>query len=271
MTWCRLGSAARPIAVLRHVAEAWAGDLAPVARVAISILPPHGETRPVAKGPASRCRQPSGRTCATSLDARDTVATVPPVSPTTTKHPRLATIDPTALGNEIVTEYVNSIVSAAFYLSPGRDVLVTDSGEFTQIGCSIADLVRYARGEAALDDVVEEYLLTMLPMLEHPLGRALPERIHQAVYESIDVDNLGDDPIDRLALVIAAALGRQAIDSGESARPSWLAAFTSVSVKTVERAAASGDGLERDEDGWITAESARRWYEARRSQAKSTK
>lgn len=181
--------------------------------------------------------------------------------------PRLNAIDGTALGKSLMSTYVTSVKSLTGCRT--RAALVAGN----PIVRAVEELVRYARGDADLEtDDVDQHMLKIMPLLEHPLGGQLPSIIRLVLYDTIDPDALTKgEVLDELALVIAAALGRQALAGERDIRTSWLAAHASVALKTVERAKLHparrgmelGTGSWRPVKGWITTKEARSWLVTR--------
>lgn len=170
--------------------------------------------------------------------------------------PRLNTIDGNALGEKLVGAVDVGLRSVGLHDLKGRiaaQILVVRA---------VDELVRYAQGNGKLTATdVDDHMLKLMPLLEHPLGSSLPPIIRSVLYDAIDPDTLKINVLDELALVIAAALGRQALDGEKDIRTSWLAAFGSMSMKTVERAKLKPirTGLK----GWTTTKEARSWLAIR--------
>ena len=194
--------------------------------------------------------------------------------------PRLNTIDGLALGGRLVETYMQALRARSIHSKIERSVSASILFER-----AVDELARYARGDGPLEasrdehlQDVEHHLLKITPLLEHPFGQSLPPVIGSAIWSTIEPDalNLGD-AVHELALVIAAALGRQAIHlkptdrirsrstnySGH-VRLCWLAALASCSLKTVERAKLTTPrrGL-RLQRGWTTAPLAQAWLAGR--------
>lgn len=168
---------------------------------------------------------------------------------------RLRTIDGMALGERLVETYVKSIRAVGLY------DLVEDTAARAAFVRSVDELVRYARGQQCQTDF-EVTPLKMMSILQHPLSSTtFPLVISKVLHSAIDPDALAEgDPLDELALVIAGALGRQALDAGSDIRTSWLAAHCSVSLKTVERAKLVCKGCKT---GWIRSKHAKSWIATR--------
>lgn len=198
---------------------------------------------------------------------------------------RLSQIDPSQLARDVEDAIAHNLSRLAFVMSPRFEIVIRDTervsptvalepGEeppkpapsFTQIGQSVRDLAVYARGLSGLDAPVQEYLITFLDVLTPPLGDAQDAAGFDGVLSGDDdVDLLAPDSVlDRLALIVCAALGRETIEAGRPVRASWLAALAEVSSDHVRLLARRGE-LERDDDGEVLAKSARAWLDARAS------
>lgn len=183
---------------------------------------------------------------------------------------RLSAIDPAQLARDVEDAIAHNISRLAFVMSPRFEITIRDTSDrgtsFTQIGESVRDLAVYARGLSGLDAPVQEYLITFLDVLTPPLGDAQDAAGFDGVLSGDDdVDLLAPDSVlDRLALIVCAALGRETIEAGRPVRASWLAALAEVSSDHVRLLARRGE-LERDDDGEVLAKSARAWLDARAS------
>lgn len=170
--------------------------------------------------------------------------------------PRLNTIDGTDLGERLVDAYMTSLRAVSLH-----EKIIERVAARILIVRAVDDLVKYARGDGKLEaHDVDDHLTKLIPMLEHPLGGAFPMVIRSVLYDTIDPDSLSkDEVLDELALVIAAAFGRQALDRERDIRTSWLAAHCSVSSKTVERAKLKPARVK----GWTSTQEARSWIATR--------
>lgn len=197
---------------------------------------------------------------------------------------RLSQIDPSQLARDVEDAIAHNLHRLAFVMAPRFEISIRDTervsptvaldpGEgppppapsFTQIGQSVRDLALYARGLTGIDAPVQEYLITFLDALVPPLGDAQDAAGLDGVLSGEDdVDLLAPDSVlDRLALVVCAALGRETIESGRAVRASWLAALAEVSSDHVRLLARRGE-LERDDDGEVLAKSASSWLAGRK-------
>lgn len=182
--------------------------------------------------------------------------------PTTTL--RLSDIDPAALSADITGEMARHIARLAAPLSPGLTVHVDGPHGDSGVGLSAADLARYARGEGGLDSTVEDYAVELVPLLSSPLatGSALPPVLTRWLAGQVDADDLDPDSLeDRLALVLTAALGREALDHRQPVSVGQLATLAGVSPDHVRLLGRRGEVAV--EGGQVSAEEARRWLAGR--------
>lgn len=182
--------------------------------------------------------------------------------PTTTL--RLSDIDPAALSAAITEAVAHHVGRLAVPLSPGLTVHVEGPHGDSGVGLSAADLARYARGEGGLDSTVEDYAVELVPLLASPLatGGDLPLVLTRWLSGQVDADLLDPGSLeDRLALVLTAALGREALDHGQPVSVGQLAVLAGVSPDHVRHLARKGEVTVKD--GQVSAEDARRWLVGR--------
>lgn len=185
-----------------------------------------------------------------------------PVAPATL---RLSDIDPATLAADIGEALAKHLGRLAFAAAPGYTVHVDGPHGDTDLGMTAADLARYARGDDGLDGPVSDYALSLLALFEAPLRGDTgqhPEPLGRWLRG--EVRDGGLDPaslVDRLALVIVAAFGREAIDDGGAVSPAQLAALGGVDPTYVRRLVRQGE-LPAGEDG-VPAGDARRWLAGR--------
>lgn len=183
--------------------------------------------------------------------------------PTTTL--RLSDIAPDTLARDITAALAHHVSRLAAPLSPGLIVHVDGPHGDAGIALTAADLARYARGEGGLDDIVESYAVELVPLLNNPLTPStnpLPPVLTAWLAGEVNVSELDPDSIpDRLALVLTAALGREAVETGQPVTVAQLAALAGMDPNSVRRLARSGE-LPVD-DGEVPATDARRWLVAR--------
>ena len=160
--------------------------------------------------------------------------------------PRLATIDPDALGREISDRMRDHVARAGLSCGLGTH----ESGP-SDIAHTVADLTRYARDGARLDADVQEYLVRLIPLWSAPLGDA-PTPLDVA--DDLDAD-------EPLGVVMLAALGREAISLDQRVPARQLAALAGIDVQSLRRLAAQGELKMRD--GEVAAGEAGRWLSGR--------
>lgn len=181
---------------------------------------------------------------------------------------RLASIDPDDLGRQCAEAVASHIGRLALPLSPGYKVHVGGPNGDTGLAFTVSDLARYARGEGALESVVEDYAVELLPLLGSPLAAhtgALPAVVSAWLAGEVDVDNLAADSLeDQIALIITAALGREALDGGQPLTVAQLAVLGGTSPDVVRRLVREGEvAAEGDRPMRVPATDARRWLAAR--------
>lgn len=181
---------------------------------------------------------------------------------------RLSTIDPDDLGRQCAEAVAAHIGRLTLPLSPGYEVRVDGPNGDTGLAFTVGDLARYARGEGALESVVEDYAVELLPLLGSPLAAhtgALPAVVSAWLAGDVDVDDLAADSLeDALALVITAALGREALDGGQPLTVAQLAVLGGTSPDVVRRLVREGEvAAEGDRPMRVPAVDARRWLAAR--------
>lgn len=178
---------------------------------------------------------------------------------------RLADIQPDALSAAITEAMAHHVTRLAVPLSPGMTVHLDGPHGDSGVGLSAADLARYARGEGGLDSTVEDYAVKLVPLLASPLAPVsgpLPPILTRWLAGQVDADDLDPDSLeDRLALVIMAALGREALEGGEPVSVGQLAVLSGVSPDHVRLLARRGEIAV--EGGRVSAEEARRWIAGR--------
>ena len=177
--------------------------------------------------------------------------------PTKSTSLRLASIDPDDLGRQCAEAVASHIGRLAVPLSPGYEVHFT-----------VSDLARYARGEGGLESIVQDYAVELLPLLGSPLAAhtgALPAVVSAWLAGEVDVDDLAADSLeDQIALVITAALGREALDGGQPLTVAQLAVLGGTSPDVVRRLVREGElAAEGDRPMRVPAVDARRWLAAR--------
>jgi hypothetical protein len=178
---------------------------------------------------------------------------------------RLIDIDPGALDRDLSAALAHHVARLALPLSPGLTVHVAGPHGDTGIGLTAADLARYARGEGDLDDAVESYAVELVPLLASPLdppSGPLPALLTAWLAGEVNVSDLDPSSLpDRLALVLTAALGREAVETGRPVTVAQLAALAGLDPNSVRRLARAGE-LDTT-DGAVSARDARRWLKAR--------
>lgn len=178
---------------------------------------------------------------------------------------RLSQIDPDTLAADLATAMADYLGRLAVPLSPGLTVHVSGPHGTVGVALTAADLARYARGEGSLEGLVSDYALELTALLDSPLAShrgELPPVLSRWLRGDVDVSTLHPDELtDRLALVIVAAFGREAMASGEPLSVAQLAALAGVDPDHVRLLGRKG---ELDVDGGaVSAEEARRWLASR--------
>lgn len=188
-----------------------------------------------------------------------------PTSPTSL---RLHQIDPADLGRACAEAVASHVGRLALPMSPGYTLDVRGPHGDTGLALTVADLARYARGEGELEDAVESYAVELVPLLCSPLAQrsgALPPVLAGWLSGTVDVDGLDPDSLeDRLALVLTAALGREALAGGSPLTVAQLAALGGTSPDAVRRLVRDGELTATDERPMrVGATEARRWLAMR--------
>lgn len=184
-----------------------------------------------------------------------------PTNPTSL---RLQQIDPADLGRQCAEAVAAHVGRLSLPLSPGYAVHVSGPNGDTGLAFTVADLTRYARGEGELEDAVESYAVELMPLLCSPLASgtgAFPPVLAGWLSGEVDVDDLDPDSLeDRLALVITAALGREALGDGAALTVAQLAALGGTSPDVVRRLVRDGEMTATDERPMrVASVDARRW------------
>lgn len=175
------------------------------------------------------------------------------MAPPTTA-PRLRDLDPTVVARQVAQQVLDHIVSLSMQLVSVHHIPQLPEPEQTEIYRVVRVLAGYARGDHALDASVHEYLISLIPLWQAPLGE-------------VDVDLLAEevDPRTDLGLVIRAALARERLAEGKTLRTGDLAALGGMAQPAVALLLRQGEIRgERGEDGWaVRANEARRWLQTR--------
>lgn len=178
---------------------------------------------------------------------------------------RLSDINPAALSAATTEAMAHHVARLAAPLSPGLTVHVDGPHGDSGVGMSAADLARYARGEGGLDSTVEDYAIELVPLLASPLAPVtgpLPPVLTRWLSGQVDADDLDPSSLeDRLALVLTAALGREALDHRQPVSVGQLATLAGVSPDHVRLLGRRGEVA--IEGGQVGAEEARRWLAGR--------
>lgn len=189
-----------------------------------------------------------------------------PTNPTSL---RLASIDPADLGRQCAEAVASHVGRLAVPMSPGYTLDVRGPHGDTGLTFTVGDLARYARGEGELESVVEDYAVELVPLLCSPLAQRsgpLPPVLAGWLSGEVDVDDLSSDSLeDRLALVITAALGREALAGGSPLTVAQLAALGGTSPDAVRRLVRDGELVAASEERpmRVGAVDARRWLAMR--------
>lgn len=188
-----------------------------------------------------------------------------PTNPTSL---RLQQIDPTDLGRQCAEAVAAHVGRLSLPLSPGYTVHVSGPNGDTGLAFTVSDLARYARGEGELESVVEDYAVELVPLLCSPLAQRsgpLPPVLAGWLSGEVDVDDLAADSLeDALALIITAALGREALDGGQPLTVAQLAVLGGTSPDVVRRLVREGElAADGDRPMRVPAVDAGRWLAAR--------
>jgi hypothetical protein len=190
---------------------------------------------------------------------------------------KLADIDSIDLAREVVARAADRLHSAAMAIDMRLDVEVRREGEpwspharadgtpwprpeggvgvwgapaSTTLGQAVRALVLYARDGGTLDAPVHDYAVTLVGAADDALD-----------------DAGAPDPSTPLGLVVAAALGREAVDAGKPVPTAHLAALAGVTDGRVRQLVASGElgSVTRGGNNFVRARDARRWLGLRRT------
>lgn len=189
-----------------------------------------------------------------------------PTSPTSL---RLQQIDPADLGRQCAEAVAAHVGRLAVPMSPGYTVHVSGPNGDTGLAFTVSDLARYARGEGELESVVEDYAVELMLLLCSPLASgtgAFPPVLAGWLSGEVDVDDLDPESLeDRLALVLTAALGREALAGGSPLTVAQLAALGGTSPDAVRRLVRDGELAAASEERpmRVGAADARRWLATR--------
>ena len=178
---------------------------------------------------------------------------------------RLTAIDPTELGRAITAALAKHVARLAVPLSPGVTVHVGAVAGDSTVGLAATDLARYARGEGRLDGPVQDYAVELVPLLAGPLADPgeIPPILRAWLDGEVNLSDLRADSLpDRLALVLTAALGREAMESGQPVTAAQLAALAGLDPNSLRRLARFGE-IQTADHGAIPAAEARRWLAGR--------
>lgn len=176
----------------------------------------------------------------------------------TEKFLKLAEIDGTKLAVETIQRALDHIYSMLFALAPLGDARIVtgdpavpfgaperDAVTASNVGEAVVMLTSYAQRGDELDAPVQEYAITLIPVA----GDALD-------------DATTPDPSTELGLVVAAALGREAIDEGQPISTTRLAILGGVSPQRIRQLIAAGE-LSADKGNEVAAVDAKRWLSSR--------
>lgn len=171
---------------------------------------------------------------------------------------RLKDLDIDALVLDFEETLAAHVARLALPLSPGYALHLSPRQGDTSVGSTLRDLATYARDGEPLDGPTDDYLLELATVLNGPLGvRSSEAAVDILLAERTDVDELHEELPDRLALVCAAALAREAVEGEEDVPVARLAALGGSSGRLVRAEVIA------HERGLCTAKEARRWLEGR--------
>jgi hypothetical protein len=175
------------------------------------------------------------------------------MAPPTTA-PRLRDLDPSAVALAIAQQALDHVVNLTMRLISVHTIPQLPEPEHTEIYRVVRTLTGYARGDHALDSSVHEYLISLIPLWQAPVGE-------------VDVDLLAEDADlhTELGLVIRAALAREKFTKGQPLTTADLAALGGMAQPAVALLLRRGEIRgERSDYGWtVRAKEARRWLETR--------
>lgn len=157
----------------------------------------------------------------------------------------LRQIDPARLGEEVQAQARDHVHTLA--LAVGYEAQLVEYGP--GIRHAVQTLAAYARDGVPLDAPVHEYLVSLIPLYQAPLGDA-----------PVDLDDEADATTE-LGTVIRAALAREQLDAGRALTAAQLATLGSVTPAQVRHLGREGELWV--EDGLISAAECRRWLGAR--------
>jgi hypothetical protein len=175
------------------------------------------------------------------------------MAPPTTA-PRLRDLDPRAVALSVAQQALDHIVNLSMQLISVHTIPQLSEPEYTEIYRVVRVLCGYARGDHALDSSVHEYLISLIPLWQAPVGE-------------VDVDLLAEetDLHTELGLVIRGALAREKLAGSHALNTADLAALGGMAQPAVALLLRQGEIRgERSDEGWrVRAKEARRWLSAR--------
>lgn len=181
--------------------------------------------------------------------------------PPSAQTPRLAVLDPAAVGREVEQLVRDHLARLAFGLAPAATLHTTpDTG--SDLRLTVEALTSYAQtGQDAETDA---------PAIAAEYARDRCSTVLDALYRraadgpaALDAEALvgESDPTTAAGVVLRAAWARAALDSGEPVTLPQLAALASLSARAVQAQVA--EGRLRAKDGAVRAADARAWLEER--------
>lgn len=173
-----------------------------------------------------------------------------------TKFARLNQINPEELGALVQKRVEEHVFNLA--LKIGLEIRGY-STPIPQLALSLTDLANYAKLGAPLDAPVEEYLISVAPVVW--LRAADGSFFETKEFDEASPDKLlPGEWLDELVLVMRAAVAREKLDQGESLTPAELAILASASAIAVRALCRDGEIRATNDDGWrIPAEECRRY------------
>jgi hypothetical protein len=185
---------------------------------------------------------------------------------------RLADLTPEGVADEVVGAVLGHLARYAVPLSPGVDLRVGPARGDTGLGCTVADLTRYAQTGDTGDWGADEGARDAAQEVYEALYARPADRLTRAESVEPEVYADPDDPRTAVAVVLRAAEARIRVAEGAPVPRRWLAALAGAPASTLKTEVARGrlaalDGARAGRPGraerQVAAAEARRWLAAR--------